>query len=80
MSTRLKDFQSPPWETSLYKNIPISKYTPEKVQVIREIVGRPIRIRFRGPRNTIADKGRTMNTRQSSCLKENAVTFTVYYR
>jgi len=80
MSTRLKDFQSPPWETSLYKNIPISKYTPEKVQVIREIVGRPIRIRFRGPRNTIADKGRTMNTRQSSCLKESAKTFTVYVR
>jgi hypothetical protein len=80
MTTKLKDFQSPPWETSLYKNIPISKYTPEKVQVIREIVGRPIRIRFRGPRNTIADKGRTMNTRQSSCLKESAKTFTVYVR
>jgi hypothetical protein len=80
MSTKLKDFQSPPWETSLYKNIPISKYTPEKVQVIREIVGRPIRIRFRGPRNTIADKGRTMNNRQSSCLKESDKTFTVYVR
>jgi len=80
MSTKLKDFQSPPWETSLYKNIPISKYTPEKLLVIREIVGRPIRIRFRGPRNTIADKGRTMNNRQSSCLKESAKTFTVYVR
>jgi len=80
MTTKLKDFQSPPWETSLYKNIPISKYTPEKVQVIREIVGRPIRIRFRGPRNTIADKGRTSQTRQSSCLKESAKTFTVYVR
>ena len=80
MTTKLKDFQSPPWETSLYKKIPMSKYTPEKIQVIREIVGRPIRIRFRGPRNTIADKGRTMNTRQSSCLKESAKTFTVYVR
>lgn len=80
MSTRLKDFQSPPWETSLYKKIPMSKYTPEKIQVIREIVGRPIRVRFRGPRNTIADKGRTMNNRQSSCLKESAKTFTVYVR
>jgi hypothetical protein len=80
MTTKLKDFQSPPWETSLYKNIPISKYTPEKLLVIREIVGRPIRIRFRGPRNTIADKGRTMNNRQSSCLKESAKTFTVYVR
>ena len=80
MSTRLKDFQSPPWETSLYKNIPMIKYTPEKIQVIREIVGRPIRVRFRGPRNTIADKGRTINNKQSTCLKESAKTFTVYFR
>jgi len=80
MSTRLKDFQSPPWETSLYKNIPMDKYTPEKIKVIRSIVGRPIKIRFRGPRNTIADAGRTSQTRQSSCLKESAKTFTVYCR
>lgn len=80
MSTRLKDFQSPPWETSLYKNIPMIKYTPDKIKVIREIVGRPIRVRFRGPRNTIADKGRTINNKQSTCLKESAKTFTVYFR
>jgi hypothetical protein len=80
MNSTLRDYSSPPWETSLYKKIPMSKYTPEKIQVIREIVGRPIRIRFRGPRNTIADKGRTMNNRQSSCLKESAKTFTVYVR
>jgi len=80
MSTRLKDFQSPPWETSLYKNIPMSKYTPDKIQVIKEIVGRPLKIRFRGPRNTTKDMGRSTHTRQSSCLKENAVTFTVYCR
>jgi len=36
------------------------------------------KLRYRGPRNTIADRGRTWATRQSSCLKENAVTFTAY--
>jgi hypothetical protein len=58
----------------------MSKYTPEKIRVIREIVGKPLKIRFRGPRNTTKDMGRSTHTRQSSCLKENAVTFTVYCR
>lgn len=80
MTTKLKDFRSPPWETSLYKGIPMDKYTPEKIKVIREIVGRPLKIRFRGPRNTAADTGRTSHTRQSSCLKVSAKTFTVYCR
>jgi hypothetical protein len=39
-----------------------------------------LKIRFRGPRNTTKDMGRSTHTRQSSCLKENAVTFTVYCR
>ena len=80
MTTTLRDYSSPPWETSLYKNIPIDKYSPDKIQVIREIVGRPLKIRFRGPRNTVKDRGRSTHTRQSSCLKENATTFTVYCR
>ena len=80
MNSTLRDYSSPPWETSLYKNIPIDKYSPDKIKVIREIVGRPLKIRFRGPRNTTKDMGRSTHTRQSSCLKENAVTFTVYYR
>ena len=80
MSATLRDYSSPPWETSVYKNIPMNKYSPDKIKVIREIVGRPLKIRFRGPRNTIKDMGRSTHTRQSSCLKENAVTFTVYCR
>jgi hypothetical protein len=80
MTTTLRDYSSPPWETSLYKNIPIDKYSPDKIKVIREIVGRPLKIRFRGPRNTVKDRGRSTHTRQSSCLKENATTFTVYCR
>ena len=80
MSTTLRDYSSPPWETSLYKNIPMDKYTPEKIKVIRSIVGKPLKVRFRGPRNTVRDMGRSFHTRQSTCLKENAVTFTVYVR
>jgi hypothetical protein len=80
MSTTLRDYSSPPWETSLYKNIPMDKYLPEKIKVIRSIVGKPLKVRFRGPRNTVKDMGRSTHTRQSSCLKENATTFTVYVR
>ena len=80
MTTTLRDYSSPPWETSVYKGIPMSKCTPDKIKVIREIVGRPLKIRYRGPRNTTRDMVRSSHTRQSSCLKENAVTFTVYYR
>jgi hypothetical protein len=80
MSTTLRDYSSPPWETSVYKGIPMSKCTSDKLEVIREIVGRPLKLRFRGPRNTTKDMGRSTHTRQSSCLKENAVTFTVYCR
>ena len=80
MNSTLRDYNSPPWETSVYKNIPMNKYSPDKIKVIREIVGKPLKIRFRGPRNTTKDMGRSTHTRQSSCLKENAVTFTVYCR
>ena len=80
MSMTLRDYSSPPWETSLYKNIPMDKYSPEKIKVIRSIVGKPLKVRFRGPRNTVKDMGRSFHTRQSTCLKENAVTFTVYVR
>ena len=80
MSTKLKDFRSPPWETSLYKGIPMTKCTPDNIKLIAQIVGQPLKIRYRGPRNTTRDMVRSTHTRQSSCLKENAVTFTVYYR
>ena len=80
MNSTLRDYSSPPWETSVYKGIPMSKCTPDKIKVIREIVGRPLKIRFRGPRNTTKDMGRNTYTRQSSCLKVNAKTFTVYCR
>ena len=63
---------------SLYKGIPIFKYTPETRKLIRTIVGQPVRFKFRGPRPQ--KYGRSAQNRQSGCLKEDAVTFAVYLR
>ena len=40
--------------------------------------GKFFRIRYRGPRNTPKDMGRGFMSRQSTCLKANARTFSVY--
>jgi hypothetical protein len=40
--------------------------------------GKYYRIRYRGPRNTPLDRGRSRNSRASTCLKANAVWFAVY--
>ena len=40
--------------------------------------GKYYRIRYRGPRNTPLDAGRSRDTRASTCLKANAVKFAVY--
>ena len=42
--------------------------------------GSQYRVLYRGPRNTILDRGRSPLSRQSTCLKANAVTFSVYKR
>jgi hypothetical protein len=77
MILNLNDFNSPGFY-SLYKGIPMSKYTPKTRKLIREVVGQPLRFKFRGPRPQ--KYGRTFSTRQSGCLKEDAVTFSVYLR
>lgn len=77
MILNLKDFSSPGFY-SLYKGIPMFKYTPKTRKLIRSVVGQPVRFKFRGPRP--AKYGRSPYTRQSSCLKEDAVTFSVYLR
>ena len=73
----LRDFRSPN-NTSLYKGIPMSKYTKEVRKLIRSVVGQPVRFKFRGPRPQ--KYGRSAYTRQCGCLKEDAVTFAVYLR
>ena len=64
-------------ETDLFTGIPIQylecfKYFHSRFSTM------PIKIRYRGPRNTVFDSGRSSLSKQSTCLKINAVTFTVY--
>ena len=73
----LNEYRSLTVETSYYKGIPI-----EYLDITRKILkanGYTCRVRYRGPRNKSID-GRHKYTRQSSCLKRNATTFTVYAR
>jgi hypothetical protein len=61
-----------------YSNIPI-KYL-SVFREISKITGKYYKLRYRGPRNTPADAfpNRNRNCRQSTCLKQNAVTFSAY--
>jgi len=65
----LLDFKSPSGFASIFKHIPIEKYTPETKKLIREIVGRKVYFKFRGPRYY-----------KDHCLKRHAVKFDVYPR
>jgi len=55
---------------------PISELDSFRNRMARE--GKYYRIRYRGPRNTPLDAGRSRDTRASTCLKANAVKFAVY--
>ena len=69
----LTDYMSPTTETSFYKGIPI-----EYLNITRKILkshGYTCKIRYRGPRK---NDGRNWFNQKSTCLKSNAVTFTVY--
>jgi hypothetical protein len=48
------------------------------LDLFRSIYPGQYRIRYRGPRNTPVDCLRSPATRQSSCLKENAKSFSAY--
>ena len=76
--SKLRDFRAPETETAIYKGIPMSKYSAESRKVIRETIGKTVRFVFRGPRRF--DYDRFPQTRQASCIKANAVTFSVYIR
>jgi hypothetical protein len=62
--------------TAIFSNLPIDKL--DDVRRGMRKLGIDIKIRYRGPRNTIADQKRSYISRSSSCLKQNAKTFTVY--
>jgi len=76
--SKLRDFKAPEKESAVYKGIPMTKYTAENRKVIREVLGKTVRFVFRGPRRF--DYNRFPQTRQASCIKANAVTFSVYIR
>lgn len=69
----MMQYQSPPWEVSILKGVPIGLYNP---QALRDQFG-PIRVKFRGPRPA---NGRSRIARQGTCLKQDAITFAVYRR
>ena len=72
---QLTQYMSPEYETSFYKGIPM-KYL-ELTRKILKANGYNCKIRYRGPRNKGID-ARVRFNRQSSCLKQNATSFTVY--
>ena len=61
---------------AIYTQIPIIYL--DEFRRINRMLGKYYRIRYRGPRNTPLDKGRGYQTRQASCLKKNATSFSVY--
>jgi len=69
---------------ALYAGIPMSLFTPELKALLRAQVkattGMRTQFKFRGPRNTVYDwaMNRSKYTRQSSCIKAAAKTFSVY--
>lgn len=61
---------------ALFSNTPIEALDQFRKDMAAN--GKFFRIRYRGPRNTHKDMGRGFMTRQSTCLKANAKTFSVY--
>ena len=61
---------------ALFSNAPIEALDQFRKDMAAN--GKFFRIRYRGPRNTPKDMGRGFMSRQSTCLKANAKTFSVY--
>jgi len=68
-------FISPDHETSVFKNIPIQYYNRNVLKDLQKICGN-IRVRFRGPRPSSANRNR--DQRKSDCLRKDAEYFSVY--
>jgi hypothetical protein len=63
-----------PGRIAFLTNVPMGRLW--EVRKLYRIAGRTIKVRYRGPR--AGDLGRSPATRQASCLKSKAVTFSVY--
>ena len=64
--------------TAIFSNLPIAKL--EEVRQGMKKLGIDIKVRYRGSRNTPADAKRSYISRSTTCLKQNAKTFTVYHK
>ena len=62
--------------TAIFTRIPISYL--DEFRYMNAKLGQFYRIRYRGPRNTVHDRGRGYLTRQASCVKAAATHFSVY--
>lgn len=80
---RIDDYKSPEHEASLYKGIPIAMYDKCFMRLLSIWVGKPLRVKFRGPRrhrrSHIAHSWKNHQS-QSYCLKADARTFAVYVK
>ena len=63
---------------SVSANVPIAHLDEVKTLLKYVTPNTKYRVRYRGPRNTMLDYGRGSNNRASTCLKANAVKFSVY--
>ena len=61
---------------AIFSNSPIANLDQFRKDMAAN--GKFFRIRYRGPRNTPLDYRRGFMSRQSTCLKANAKTFSVY--
>lgn len=62
--------------SALYTQIPIQYL--EEFRFIMSHFGKYYKIRYRGPRNTPLDYGRSGNSKSTTCLKGAAKSFSVY--
>jgi hypothetical protein len=62
--------------TAIFSNMPIEALDQFRKDMAGN--GKFFRIRYRGPRNTPLDYRRGYMSKQSTCLKTNAKTFSVY--
>lgn len=65
-----------PNRTALYTNIPI--HLMDEFLKLKSYIIAPLKIRYRGPR--AHRQYRSVCTRQSSCLKQDATSFSVYLK
>lgn len=78
MRTIIQQYASGLDRKSIVHDVPM-QYRDELVRVFNS-VRIPVRVKYRGPRNTPADSGRSIIARQGTCLKQNAKSFALYVR